>query len=76
MDLQEEKLKKTLSKPFVDARVCVCVCMCVCVYVCVCVCVCVRGASFKLGRPRSKGRKGFGRRRTGGGRSLKLGNFR
>ena len=35
MDLQEEKLKKTLSKPFVDARVCVCV------YVCVCVCVCV-----------------------------------
>ena len=44
--------------------------------VCVCVCVYVRGASFKLGRPRSKGRKGFGRRRTGGGRSLKLGNFR
>ena len=60
--------------------VCVCVCVCVCVYVCVCKCVCVcvyvRGASFKLGRPRSKGRKGFGRRRTGGGRSLKLGNFR
>ena len=61
---------------------CVCVCVCVCVYVCVCVSVCVcvcvyvRGASFKLGRPRSKGRKGFGRRRTGGGRSLKLGNFR
>ena len=58
----------------------VCVCVCVCVYVCVCVSVCVcvyvRGASFKLGRPRSKGRKGFGRRRTGGGRSLKLGNFR
>ena len=37
MDLQEEKLKKTLSKPFVDARVCVCVYVCVCVCVCVCV---------------------------------------
>ena len=59
-----------------EGGVYVCVCVCVCVCVSVCVCVYVRGASFKLGRPRSRGRKGFGRRRTGGGRSLKLGNFR
>ena len=47
MDLQEEKLKKTLSKPFVDARVCVCVCVCVYVCVCVCVCVCLRPSTVK-----------------------------
>ena len=58
--------------------VCMCLymCVCMCVRVCECVCVYVRGASFKLGRRKSRGRKGFGRRRTRGGRSLKLGNFR